>query len=342
MVLALVVVFLISACGGDDDSRTAVTKDSAKPGDGSTVSCVDETGDAGAMKIGESLDDAVASMIDLAAVRLNVDGDALAVEWTLTPGGAAEVERGGNQKLDIDMERADGGYPLIALGVIRSGGVAPSANLATTTQAKGVVRENDLKDVLVAVDGDAVRVDIPLVRLGALGEQDWRWSAEVTASRAGQIGQDACGSAEQGVGSRIVFFEGPQLPPSDATPKPTAARACDRIPPIEEIEAVVGVEMVGPSGRYDTECGYVGAADPTDNVLFSVFPQGEICSGRDVPGELGDIPYRLSGGVVGVVELCLPDEDLQVSASIGSIDDDDGPLALMLARAWVGVLETAG
>jgi len=343
----IVLTVVLAACGGDevrDDASEADATSEAVAERETEVVCDDGRGDVEPL-LASQLDDAVALAADLIETRMSVDDDALLVEWTFAEGAADELEEGGNLRMEAQLEPAAGGNPVVTLEVARSAGGPPVVGLSAITEEGGPTTTEDVDALTVEERGDSLAVRVPVEMLYAVGNKAWQWSSTTALGRADPVsgeqhmGQDACGSTDAGAGSEIIHFPGPDLPSAVPPKEEATAPMCDRIPPVGELEGVLGIELGEPTRRYATECVHHGVVDPTDYVSFSTFDAGEVCTGSETTGELGDVPYAVSGGVSGSVRLCLPGEDLQVTTSIGSIDDDDGPLALAVAEVWVSHLE---
>jgi len=299
--------------------------------------CTDELGDLTVL-IASQFDEARSAAADILETRVTLTENILSVRWALAPGASSVVASGANQVLRVSFEPVDGSYPWVEVSASRSSDFVGS-QVSTTTQESGLTWVDDAADVEVVVEGDDVVLSLPVGYLLGMGGSSWHWYSESVGAGA----QDACGSTDAGAGSRYVFFEGVELPPFEPVAL-SSVKMCDRVPTVEDLEAVMGIELEGPSGRYDSECSFHGVEDPTDYVLFSSFQKGLYCDPKlqfvepDRIGDLDGVPFQMTGGISGETVLCLDDQDLQVGVSVEPINDDDGPLSLELARLWVPVL----
>jgi hypothetical protein len=271
----------------------------------------------------------------------------LVVVWTFAPGAAANLEQGGNHTIEVGLVTVDGSLPSLEVSVGRNVESDPSISLYRITQQSGPVTEDDPEGAVLEVFDESVQLRLPIALVEDFAGLDWQWFAESTMGRADPvsgdqlIGQDACGSTDAGAGSEFVYFPGVAVSvvegedSGDGEAASTPVPVCERVPPVDEIEAVVEVELGPSGGRYDTECSFNGVVDPTDFVLFASSATSAGCPPDAEVGELGSVPYVVFGGISGRVEMCLADETLRVDTSIGSIDDDDGPLAIEVGRLWL-------
>jgi hypothetical protein len=317
----------------------------AAPDDVPSV-CGDPAGDVSPLG-NFATDEVVENAADIVETRVGVDGDALVVVWTFAPGAAANLEQGGNLTMEVRLVTVDGSLPSLDVSVGRSVGLDPSVSLYRITEQSGPVTEYDPEGAVLDVFDESVQLRLPLSLVADFAGLDWQWFAESTMGRADPvsgdqlIGQDACGSTDAGAGSEFVYFPGVAIAAAegvdsgDADATSTPVPVCERVPPVEEIEAVIEVELGPSGGRYDTECSFNGVVDPTDFVLFASSETSAGCPSDAEVGELGSVPYVVFGGISGLVQMCLADETLRVDTSIGSIDDDDGPLAIELGRLWL-------
>jgi hypothetical protein len=308
--------------------------------------CVDDPGDVSPLG-NFATDEVVENAADIVETRVGVDGEALVVVWTFAPGAAADLELGGNHSMMVGLVGVDGSLPSLEVSVGRTAGFDPLVSLYRIPEQSGPVTEDDPEGADFEIVDESARLSIPLSLVADFAGLDWQWFAESTMGRADPVsgeqmmGQDACGSTEAGAGSAFVYFPGVSITAvNGADPGATDGISeftpvCERVPPVEEVEAIVEVELGPAGGRYDTECSFNGVVDPTDYVLFSSSGTSAGCPSDAEVGELGAVPYSASGGISGIVDMCLADETLRVTTSIGSIDDDDGPLAIDIGRLWL-------
>lgn len=327
-------------------AETASSSAPAAEPDDVPSACVDAAGDVSPLG-NFTTDEVVENAADIVETRVGVDGDTLVVVWTLAPGAAANLEQGGNQSMEVGFVPVNGALPSLEVSVGRTVGFDPFVSLYRITEQSGPVSEDDPEGAVLETFDESVQLSLPLSLVNDFAGLEWQWFAESTMGRADpvsgdqMIGQDACGSTDAGAGSEFVYFPGVPISvvegedPGDADATSTPVPVCERVPPVDEIEAVVEVELGPSGGRYDTECSFNGVVDPTDFVLFASSETSAGCPQDAAVGELGSVPYSASGGISGLVEMCLADETLRVDTSIGSIDDDDGPLAVDIGRVWL-------
>ena len=330
-------------------STSVATNPSSVPNtepEGVASSCVDTVGDVSPLG-NFATDEVVESVADIAETRVGIDGDALVVVWTFDAGAAANFEQGGNHSMMVGFVPVSGGLPSLEVSVGRNIAFDSLVSLYRITEQAGPLAEEDPEGAVLETFDESVQLSIPLSLVKDFTGLDWQWFAESTMGRADPVsgdqmmGQDACGSTNAGAGSTYVFFPGVAIAPVEGEETDTAegngspVPVCERVPPVEEIEDIVEVELGTQGGRYDTECSFHGVSDPTDYVLFAISPTNAGCALEAEVGVLGAVPYLASGGISGVIDMCLADETLRVTTSIGSIDDDDGPLAIDIGRVWL-------